>query len=85
MTQYTGHSAKHDGLQGHSIGDYYPIITTRYGDNTHGLILGGYELRGNTRERNDELRELVHTIYVLQGWAEALDYFKSTGATPVYA
>ena len=85
MTQYTGHSAKHDGLQGHSIGDYYPIITTRYGDNTHGLILGGYELRGNTLEHNEYLRGLVHKTRVLHGWNAAIGFFKRAGATPAYA
>lgn len=83
MTHYTGHSAKHDGLQGHSVGEYYPIITTIYGDNTHGLILGGFELRGNTRERNYDLRETLYVIYTIQGWEAALEYFERIGAKPV--
>lgn len=83
MTQYTGHSAKHDGLQGHSVGEFYPVITAYYGDGTYGLMLGGLELRGNTRERNTELRETLHTTYVLQGWEKAIEYFKRVGAAEI--
>ena len=86
MTQYTGHSARHDGLQGHSLGEFYPIITTQYGDGSHGLIFGGYELRGNTPDRNREVRATLHCVYELQGWSAALSYFENiVRANPIHA
>lgn len=83
MTQYTGHSAKHGGLQGHSVGEFYPIVTLVYGDGSYGLRLGGYELRFVVREQAFSLRETLHLTYELQGWEEALEYFKDAGASRI--
>lgn len=65
---YTGHSAKHDGLQGHSIGELYPCIIVGYGDGSSGVMLGGLEVRGLTDKTAREMAAEVKDVIDRQGY-----------------
>lgn len=69
---YTGHSARHDGLQGHSVGDLYPIIITHYGDGGSGVMLGSHEIRGVTHATARSIASDVKGVFNRQGFNGAV-------------
>lgn len=65
---YTGLSAKHAGLQGHSQGELYPCIIVGYGDGSSGVMLGGLEVRGLTDKTARAIAAEVKDVIDSQGY-----------------
>lgn len=70
--KYTGHSAKHDGLQGHSLGELYPLIIVGYGDGSSGVMLGSTEIRGFTDKAARDIARQVKAVLDVSGWQQAI-------------
>lgn len=66
------------GLRGHSIGELYPVIRVVYGDDTHGIILGSYELRGLSKYDAGDIAEALSMMIDRSGLSGVLDFFRNT-------
>lgn len=64
------------GLRGHSIGELYPVIRVVYGDDSHGIILGSYELGGLSKDDAREISQELRRMIDLVGFGNTLDYFR---------
>ena len=65
------------GLRGHSIGELYPVIGVVYGDDSHGIILGSYELGGLSKDDAKVIAEALRMMIDRAGLSEVLDFFNN--------
>lgn len=79
-TKVTGHDEVHEGLRGHSIGDYYPCVVEHFGDGSSAVRLGEAVASGFKSPKLAYLvAEIARSIIDSHGYLAAEDYLTRLG------
>lgn len=78
------HHPQHAGLRAHSVGDVYPVVIVRYGDDSAGMIVGSKEFCNMPKQHIDELARSVKLTWddcgvdAAQGLAATIQWMYDT-------